>query len=332
MEKKAQGVQGILSRVSDWFQGIPREYQNAIITGLMGGAGTGIASALTGGRVPEDVLLGVLLGGVAGYGGTRAGQYFGLPSVRDRLKKWFQAPAAEGQESGLSGLADKSWEALPPEFRDAYQRSLSSGGAGERWKERGLAAGAGGVGGYAAGSRWDRLSRTLGGFGEQDPEALRSAVQKAEAAYYKQLALSKTDPGRASQALLRNRASELSKAIARESGHRLVGESAKVPFVSKLRAGRRLKGLEAQINERMRRVFANEAGLTGGRGLLGVQEVMLQRGPGEYSRNALRSARGTKLPGRFRRVAGRGGGLGLGAVGAAALIETLRGRSGEQQP
>ncbi len=48
------------------------EVQNAIFGMLVGGAGTGLVSGLTGGNVMSDSLLGMLLGGAVGGGGTLA--------------------------------------------------------------------------------------------------------------------------------------------------------------------------------------------------------------------------------------------------------------------
>lgn len=72
-------IGAIIQRLRAWFTKLSPEQRNAIIGSLVGSGATGFISLLTGGNVPLDALLGAGLGGLGGYAGTRAHQYFTQP-------------------------------------------------------------------------------------------------------------------------------------------------------------------------------------------------------------------------------------------------------------
>lgn len=135
----------MIDQIREWFHSRSREEQAALIGSLGAGAGTGIASSMTGGNVLLDTLLGVALGGVAGYGGTRAYDYFSgrtpIPSNQITPQQWGaveQARAGSNPFSrglggaaggGAVGLAGKSTVGRYLTGRDAFRSLLEKGTA-----------------------------------------------------------------------------------------------------------------------------------------------------------------------------------------------------------
>lgn len=70
-----------IQRFKEWFSSRPPEVQKSIIYSLLGAGATGLVSAITGGNIPLDTLLGAGLGGLGGYAGSKAYQYFTQPEA-----------------------------------------------------------------------------------------------------------------------------------------------------------------------------------------------------------------------------------------------------------